>query len=448
LVKEPEHDAPASPITTAMELRHKMPGRASLIGAVLLMIVGAAFLLVGGSEQFLSRWLPPEYETKVVIRIEPGQMGDPSTNSPPYDPYFIPTEFEMIQSEIILNRVVTNLDLKNLWADKSHPDGKLTTSDCRRRIKAGLSFHAHPATNRVDIRMRGTDKTQIALIANGIADSYVDYNERQWRERLSALTKAHQAQLSAMEAKLQAARERAKQLKTELGVVEPAAGRTETNTTAVERCRESAIENQAQLLKAEKMLVRVRALDRLELRNTLASISQDAQLASLLHQLDGMELKQNGLTPTSTDSSDTLGTKAVINDLNQKINDRMDGIVAGMEVQLEGLKTVARDLETRVEEAKKAEFKTADTVRPYYQAKQDATDLESAQDGLKAKLDALAAAEKPKTAEIISRAQIPAEAIPNGEWIRALLLGFGVILELAGLVLLIRWSQAKLHSVA
>ena len=46
-----------------------------------------------------------------------------------YDPYFIQTEFEVIQSEVILGKVIEDLDLNNEWGKKYANGEPLKTSE-------------------------------------------------------------------------------------------------------------------------------------------------------------------------------------------------------------------------------------------------------------------------------------------------------------------------------
>jgi len=45
------------------------------------------------------------------------------------DPYFLQTEFETIQSEVVLGRVIDQLKLNDVWGRKFLDGGKLKTSE-------------------------------------------------------------------------------------------------------------------------------------------------------------------------------------------------------------------------------------------------------------------------------------------------------------------------------
>ena len=58
-----------------------------------------------------------------------------------YDPYYIQTEFEVIQSEIVLNKVIEDLDLNTLWGRKYANGERLKTSESLSGcLRGGLIF--------------------------------------------------------------------------------------------------------------------------------------------------------------------------------------------------------------------------------------------------------------------------------------------------------------------
>ena len=87
-------------------------------------IILAVFLLVVITATLVTFILPESYASSARIKIERDQsdisgMYERGGNMPvPYDPYFIQTEFELIQSEVILGKVITELDLNKEWGRK------------------------------------------------------------------------------------------------------------------------------------------------------------------------------------------------------------------------------------------------------------------------------------------------------------------------------------------
>src|SRR5512144_749372 len=85
-------------------------------------IILAVFLLVVITATLVTFILPESYSSTTRIKIERDQSDIAELggrgNPLGYDPYFIQTEFELIQSEAILGKVVDRLDLNREWGRK------------------------------------------------------------------------------------------------------------------------------------------------------------------------------------------------------------------------------------------------------------------------------------------------------------------------------------------
>ena len=86
-------------------------------------IILAVFLLVVITATLVTFILPESFSSTTRIKIERDQsditrlMGERG-GMMGYDPYFIQTEFELIQSELILGKVIEDLDLNKEWGKK------------------------------------------------------------------------------------------------------------------------------------------------------------------------------------------------------------------------------------------------------------------------------------------------------------------------------------------
>src|ERR1041384_3797172 len=85
-------------------------------------VILAVFLLVVITATLVTFILPESFSSTTRIKIERDSTDIESLTKPTmvgnYDPYFIQTEFEVIQSEIILGKVVDLLDLTTVWGKK------------------------------------------------------------------------------------------------------------------------------------------------------------------------------------------------------------------------------------------------------------------------------------------------------------------------------------------
>src|ERR1019366_3658346 len=85
-------------------------------------VILAVFLLVVITATLVTFILPESYSSVARIKIERDQSDISNLTgnggAVGYDPYFIQTEFELIQSEVILGKVIDDLDLNREWGKK------------------------------------------------------------------------------------------------------------------------------------------------------------------------------------------------------------------------------------------------------------------------------------------------------------------------------------------
>src|SRR5262245_5399793 len=85
-------------------------------------VILAVFLLVFISATVVTYILPKSYASTARIKIENDisdiKALDDRAGLAGYDPYFIQTEFEVMQSEIILDKVVNLLNLNIEWGKR------------------------------------------------------------------------------------------------------------------------------------------------------------------------------------------------------------------------------------------------------------------------------------------------------------------------------------------
>ncbi|MDB6124074.1 MAG: hypothetical protein JWQ71_3067 [Pedosphaera sp.] len=114
-------------------------------------------------------------KVKVDMRYSDYPGMETNASSPAYDPYFIiHTEFKIIQSEIILDKVITNLNLTELWTNKSIK-GPSNTAAIREILRHSLELRPIRGTSLIAIKVTWSDPKQAADIANAIAGAYSDH---------------------------------------------------------------------------------------------------------------------------------------------------------------------------------------------------------------------------------------------------------------------------------
>jgi capsular polysaccharide biosynthesis protein len=134
----------------------------------------AVFLVLFGTTLAVTLLMGKSYVGTARVSVERVSV---ETHTFQYDPYLMQTEFEVMQSETILNKVIEDLHLQAKWGDK-YADGKpLTLVETRsllrgrlelRLIRNGLIRNAP----LLDVQVYDHDSNEAAVIANKIAETY------------------------------------------------------------------------------------------------------------------------------------------------------------------------------------------------------------------------------------------------------------------------------------
>src|SRR6266436_2403516 len=138
-------------------------------------VILAVFLLVVITATLVTFILPESFSSTTRIKIErdvtdvPGMSDRPAM--PGYDPYFIQTEFEVIQSELILGKVITELDLNKEWGKKYAGGETLKTTETMAVLKSRLDLRPVRNTELIEIRVFSERPEEAAKIANAIAEA-------------------------------------------------------------------------------------------------------------------------------------------------------------------------------------------------------------------------------------------------------------------------------------
>src|SRR3954452_4622856 len=138
-------------------------------------VILAVFLLVAITTTLVTFILPESFSSTVRIKVEK-DMGDVGGLEGRYaqnnfDPYWVQTEFETLQSKLILNQVITNLSLHKKWGEKMKVD-ELPMDLAYTMLKGKIDVRQSRNTSLIEIRVISEDKNEAAVIANDIADVY------------------------------------------------------------------------------------------------------------------------------------------------------------------------------------------------------------------------------------------------------------------------------------
>jgi serine/threonine protein kinase/capsular polysaccharide biosynthesis protein len=125
-----------------------------------------------------------------TARVKVDRLVVPDATSPApaqvHDPYFIQTEFQIIQSELVLDRVIEKLDLNVHWGERYASGEKLTSARTLELLKQRLQLLPVRNTMLIGIRVSSELPSEAAELANAVADSYAEFRKQQVRTYLEA----------------------------------------------------------------------------------------------------------------------------------------------------------------------------------------------------------------------------------------------------------------------
>ncbi len=140
-------------------------------------------LLIFGVSALVTAIMPESFVSTARVEIQrreaqPAFPGAPFLTSGSYDPYFIQTEFEVIQSETVLGHVIEELQLQNKWGQRYGHGQPLTLHEARTLLLRCLDTRPVRNANLIEIRVFSDRPDEAATIANQVAEDYQALHRR------------------------------------------------------------------------------------------------------------------------------------------------------------------------------------------------------------------------------------------------------------------------------
>ncbi len=121
-------------------------------------------------------------------------FGNQSQNQ--FDPFFMQTEYEKIQSHVVLYDVIEELNLQDKWKGRYNADQPLTKQECYLLLKREIDVRQSRNTSLIEIRVVDEDKKLAKEIADKIADVHAKHRRDNRMAQSNTGTKALQEELA------------------------------------------------------------------------------------------------------------------------------------------------------------------------------------------------------------------------------------------------------------
>ncbi len=347
-------------------------------------VIIAVFMLVVITATLVTFILPEQFASTATIKIErdKSDIDEMAGNSriSSFDPYFIQTEFEVIQSETILSNVVDVLGLNDKWGKKYNDGQKFKTQESVGILKSRLNLRPRRNTALIDVQVFSENPTDASDLANAVAETY-----RQWRlEKGQRLGKGG---VKALEDQLKIEDEKIAKVKDELVKirVENKISDVDTAGTApmmlseseeFRRYLSSRFEKDQAYKKQKEVFEKLSAIDIVALRDVLPGFQPDSELSSLIGELNAADQKYvsqiNDLGPSHPQIQAVNDLREL---LNKKIDARVGGILKGLETQVSTAKSELDSIGKAVEDARLIDQDKLTKTRPYFDKKRELEEL-------------------------------------------------------------------------
>ncbi|HEY3762399.1 MAG TPA: polysaccharide biosynthesis tyrosine autokinase [Verrucomicrobiae bacterium] len=361
-------------------------------------VIISVFLLISITATIVTFILPRYYSS--TARIEINQDTSESMNSPqtaylPYDPYFIETEFQKMQSEKVLGRVISQLDLNNAWGKAYNNNVPLNTEQTMEILKQRLSLQPERNSKLIDITVFSEDPNQAALVANAVAQAYHDYRLAEHNTNTMEDVQAMEQNFQQEEANIETLQTNVDGLRKEYGIVDADPNSTAPSPTLSQQQVQALMTqwdtDEENYMKMYVMLQKLQAVQQTnapELQDVLPTVNSDAALSDLLTKLHDNEqtLAQEEVyyTTNHPEIQTLLKDDAV---LQRLIDARVTGVMDGLGTQVASLKATADNITDTLNNAKSNDLAELSNGQPYWEAKRKLKSMEEFHDLLAAKID-------------------------------------------------------------
>ena len=352
-------------------------------------IIITVFLITAIIATAVTFIMPEWYSSTSKIKVENeggiiNGMETQMAGNAGYDPYFIQTTFELIQSQLVLSNVISKLDLNDVWGKKFNNGEPFKTTETMEMLKNQMSLSPVRNTKLITITVYSPDKKEAADLANAVAEAYKDYRLNNNQQTVSAGLAALQDDYLDESNKLEILQTNVDYLR---GIYKISDGNALSPSPTIpedqlKKYNEDMMEGQRVY---QEQLVQLQSLQTIgttnqdELRDVIPTMFPDPTLSSLLDKLHESEQERSkNLIDYSSNNVEVTRVQALIDTLNDQIDARVDGIVAGMATQVAAKKASLDSLKQQVEDAQKKDFEDAQRNQPYYDEKQKLQDAQEA----------------------------------------------------------------------
>ena len=368
-----------------------------------------------------------------------------------YNPFFLRTQYEVIQSRPIIYQVIENLNLASIWGEKYGQDGQpIRREDAYLILSKSLRVEQFRDTSLIEIQVFREDPAEAARIANEIAAVYREQRLGMKRREIKRAVEALENELRKQQDKVDEAEAQLEKIRKDLGV-------------AVLQRGLRADKVRLQQLEADRigarvdMLVRKARMDQLEqlsgddLLNASSYMINDIALVTLKRQLVDTEVNLKLLLENYGENHpEVRRLNAGLAELRKKMTDALDGMKKGIRADYEVAKAKFDALDSELGVAKEADIAAeGEQFLPFEKAELNVEIQRDILNALRARVAQQGIElEVPRTpVEVIEPAEEPSRPVSPNLLLNVLLSIFVGVMAGVGLAYVIEYLDTSVKTV-
>jgi len=338
--------------------------RKEIVLAVLFLVV-----ITGTAYTFT---LPKIYAAQSRIEVNNDSVDiDPFSAAPSgamrgYDPYFLRTQFEIIQSKPILYEVINRLNLQEVWGKK---DEKIPKEVAYKILRSSLEVSQYRDTSLISLTAQRQDPKEAARIANELADVYRDARlDLKYKEMTRAMD-ALSRELEKQQEKVDLAEQRVEKLRKDLDITVLPGTYAGGSENSVEKLRLQQLEGDRIAARVEMLVGKARseqldAMNNDDLLTASSYLAQDPFVEAMRTQIKDYDVALTSLLENyGPNYPEVKQTQAARDELAAKLIRALDGIKKGTQAQyivakakFEALEEELRGVRTSDQESQREKF--------------------------------------------------------------------------------------------
>lgn len=339
-------------------------------------IILAVIILVTLSGTCYTLMLPKIYMASTTIRVR-----EDATDIDVFDrqivsgfnPYFLKTEFEVIQSRTILSSVLDKLNLQEKWSSREENKGGLIPRNvCMAILEQSVRVNQYRDTSLIEIQVYRDDQDEAMRIANEVANAYRAYRQSTKDLEIRAAVTALENELLKQQQKVNAAEDELERIRQEQGVIVLTRG-VRADNVRIQQMEGDRMAARVDMLTRRARLEQLEALEGDELMNASAYMVNDASLLALRRQMVDAEVQLKLMMENlGANHPEVRRIRAGVDELKTQLNEALEGLKAGVRADYEVAKTRFEALDEEMKDVRQTDIEAQkDKYLPFERAERN-----------------------------------------------------------------------------